>query len=91
MEHLDRPVAAEMIVCRGEIAEKTPRSIGALNLWKKSLLLQSQSLIPKAKPIAPPSKINFDDAMRRSMRVPPPPSGKKAKRRVWRKKQRKSN
>jgi hypothetical protein len=61
------------------------------SLLLQSLLLQSQSLISKAKPITPPSKINFDDAMRRSMRVPPPPGGKKAKRRVWRKKQRKSS
>jgi hypothetical protein len=84
-------MAAEMIVCRGKIAEETPRSIGTLNLWKKSLLLQSQSVISKAKTIKPPSKVNFDEAMRRSMRVPPAPGGKKAKRRVWRKKQRKSN
>jgi hypothetical protein len=42
----------------------------------------------KAKPINLPTKIKFDDAMRRAMRVPPPPTGKKATRKVWRKKQR---
>ena len=31
-----------MIVCRGEIAEKTPRSIGALNLKKKLIAPKSQ-------------------------------------------------
>jgi len=45
--------------------------------------------MPKAKPVTLPTKIKFDDAMRRAMRVPPPPSGKKAQKRVWRKKQRK--
>jgi hypothetical protein len=45
--------------------------------------------MPAAKPIRLEHAIKFDDAMRRAMRVPPPPTGKKAKRKVWRKKQRK--
>jgi hypothetical protein len=44
--------------------------------------------MPTAKFLKPAKPIKFDDAMRRAMRVPPPPTGKKAKRRVWRKKQR---
>jgi hypothetical protein len=32
--------------------------------------------------------MEFDDAMRRLVRLPPPPTGKKAKKKVWRKKQR---
>jgi hypothetical protein len=44
--------------------------------------------MPKAKPVTLPTKIKFDDAMRKAMRVPPPPTGKKAKKRVWRKKRR---
>jgi hypothetical protein len=41
-----------------------------------------------AKFLKPQQPIKFDEAMRRAMRVPPPPSGKKAKRKVWRKKRR---
>jgi hypothetical protein len=40
--------------------------------------------MPKAKPVTLPRPIKFDDAMR----VPPPPTGKKAKKKVWRKKKR---
>jgi hypothetical protein len=36
--------------------------------------------MPAAKPIRVDS--NFDDAMRKLMRIPPPPSGKKAKRKA---------
>ena len=36
-----------MIVCRGEIAEKTPRSIGTLNLWKKKLIAPKSELDSK--------------------------------------------
>jgi hypothetical protein len=43
--------------------------------------------VPGAKPVKIDQPIKFDDAMRRAMRVPPPPSGKKAKKKVWRKKQ----
>jgi hypothetical protein len=45
--------------------------------------------MPAAKPVKIDKPIAFDDAMRRLVRLPPPPSGKKAKRKVWRKKQRK--
>jgi len=38
-----------MIVCRGEIAEKTPRSIGALNLWKKKLIAPKSKLDSKSE------------------------------------------
>jgi len=44
--------------------------------------------MPKAKFLKPEKPIQLDEAMKRAMRVPPPASGKKAKRRVWRKKQR---
>jgi hypothetical protein len=44
--------------------------------------------MPPEKFLKPKQPIPFDDAMRRAMRVPPPPSGKKAKKKVWRKKQR---
>jgi hypothetical protein len=40
--------------------------------------------MPAAKPTRLEHAIKFDDAMR----VPPPPTGKKAKKKVWRKKQR---
>jgi len=43
--------------------------------------------MPKAKPVVLQRPIKFDDAMRRAMRVQPP-SGKKAKQKVWRKKRR---
>jgi len=33
-------------------------------------------------------EIKFDDAMRQLVKLPPLPSGKKAKKKVWRKKQR---
>jgi hypothetical protein len=45
--------------------------------------------MPTAKFLKPEKPIKFDDAMRKAMRVPPPPSGKKAQKRVWRKKRRK--
>jgi ribosome maturation protein Sdo1 len=45
--------------------------------------------MPALKFLKPKHPISFDDAMQRAVRVPPPPSGKKAKRKVWRKKQRK--
>jgi hypothetical protein len=41
-----------------------------------------------AKPVQIKRPIKFDDAMRKAVRVPPPPSEKKAKRKVWRKKRR---
>jgi hypothetical protein len=44
--------------------------------------------MPAAKPIRIDRPIKFDDAMRRLIRLPPLPSGKKAKRKVWRKKKR---
>jgi hypothetical protein len=44
--------------------------------------------MPAAKFLKPEKPIKFDDAMRRAMRVPSPPSGKKAKQKVWRKKRR---
>ena len=56
--------------------------VGTLNLWKKKLIT------PKSKPVALPKPIKFDDAMRRLVRLPPPPTGKKAKKKVWRKKKR---
>jgi hypothetical protein len=55
---------------------------------KRSCLRQSQNRMLKANPVRLPTKIKFDDAMRRAMRVPPPPRGKKAKKNVWRKKRR---
>jgi hypothetical protein len=39
-----------------------------------------------AKPAKLSRAIKFNDAMRRAPRVPPPPTGKKAKRPIWRKK-----
>jgi hypothetical protein len=45
--------------------------------------------MPAAKFLKPKQRLKFDDAMRKAMRVPPPPSGKKAQKRVWRKKSRK--
>jgi len=44
--------------------------------------------MPAAKPLQLKRPIKFDDAMRTAMRVPPLLTGKKAKRKVWRKKQR---
>jgi hypothetical protein len=44
--------------------------------------------MPAAKPVRIDKPIKFDDAMRRAMRVPPPPCGKKAQRKVWKKKRR---
>jgi hypothetical protein len=44
--------------------------------------------MPAAKPVTLPEKIKFDDVMHKAMRVPPPPSGKKAKQKVWKKKRR---
>jgi hypothetical protein len=38
------------------------------------------SFMPTVKPIRLERPIKFDDAMRGLVRVPPPPSGKKAKR-----------
>jgi hypothetical protein len=43
--------------------------------------------MPAAKSVQLKHALRFE-AMRRAMRVPPPPSGKKAKKKVWRKKQR---
>jgi hypothetical protein len=40
----------------------------------------------KAKFLKPDKPIKFDDAMCCSMRLPPLPSGKKAKRKIWCKK-----
>jgi len=45
--------------------------------------------MPAAKPVKLPRPLKFDEAMRKGMRVPPPPTGKKAKKKVWRKKSRK--
>jgi len=45
--------------------------------------------VPAAKPVQLKQPLGFDEAMRRLVKLPPPPTGKKAKRRVWRKKQRK--
>jgi len=44
--------------------------------------------MPSAKPIQLKRPISFDEVMKRTVRVPPPPSGKKAKQKVWRKKRR---
>jgi len=44
--------------------------------------------VPAAKFLKPERPIKFDDAMRQLVKLLPPPSGKKAKRKVWRKKQR---
>jgi hypothetical protein len=46
------------------------------------------SKMSAAKPTRLEHAVKFGDAMRRAMRVPPLPSGKKARRKVWRKKQR---
>jgi hypothetical protein len=43
--------------------------------------------MPTAKFLKPEKPIKLD-AMRKPMRVPPPATGKKAKKRVWRKKRR---
>ncbi len=45
--------------------------------------------MPKAKTVTLAHGIKFDDVMRRAMKVPPPPTGKKARQKVWRKKRRK--
>jgi hypothetical protein len=44
--------------------------------------------MPAAKPVQLKHPIKFDDTMRRVISLPPPPSGKKAKQKVWRKKKR---
>ncbi len=62
--------------------------VGTLNLWKKKLLTPKSKPVPKAKPVAFPKPIKFDDAMRRLVRLPPPATGNKAKKKVWRKKKR---
>jgi hypothetical protein len=36
--------------------------------------------MPAAKPIQLKHRLTFDEAMRRLVKLPPPPSGKKAKR-----------
>jgi hypothetical protein len=41
-----------------------------------------------SKPVKIKQSIKFDDTMRRVISLPPPPSGKKAKQKVWRKKKR---
>jgi hypothetical protein len=46
-------------------------------------------IMPAPKPVKPDKALSFDDAIRGAMKVPPPPTGKKAKRRIWRKKSRK--
>jgi hypothetical protein len=38
-----------MIVCRDEIAEKTPRSIGELNVWKKKLIAPTSEPVSKSE------------------------------------------
>jgi len=38
--------------------------------------------------LKPEEPVKFDDAMRKAMRVPLAPTGKKANKRVWRKKRR---
>ncbi|HEV3244558.1 MAG TPA: hypothetical protein VGZ31_09115 [Chthoniobacterales bacterium] len=42
--------------------------------------------MPKAKPVRLKKPISFDEAMQRLVRLPPPPSGKKAKRKRTKKK-----
>jgi hypothetical protein len=44
--------------------------------------------MPAKKPVALPRPMKFDEAMRRLVKLPPPPSGKKAQRKIWRKKKR---
>jgi hypothetical protein len=44
--------------------------------------------MPTAKFLKPEKPIKFDDAMRRAMRVQPPTTGKKAKKKVGKKKRR---
>jgi hypothetical protein len=44
--------------------------------------------MPAAKPVKIDKPLPFDEAMRRAVRIPPPPTGKKAKQKVWRKKRR---
>jgi hypothetical protein len=44
--------------------------------------------MPAAKFLKPSRPIKFDDAMRRLVRLPPPPSGEKAKKKIWKKKRR---
>jgi hypothetical protein len=51
--------------------------------------ITSNSLpVPAAKPTKLTRQIKFDDAMRRLVKLPPPPTGKKAKRKVRGKKRR---
>lgn len=42
--------------------------------------------MPSPKPVKLPNPVDFDEAMRRAIKVPPPPSGKKAKGKVGKKK-----
>jgi hypothetical protein len=42
--------------------------------------------MPSAKFLKPKHLLTFDDAMRRLAKLPPLPSGKKAQRKIWRKK-----
>jgi hypothetical protein len=44
--------------------------------------------MPAAKPVRLKRPLEFEDAMRRLVKLPPPPSGKKAQRKIWRKKKR---
>jgi hypothetical protein len=44
--------------------------------------------MPAAKPVRLKRPMSFDEAMQRLVRLSPPPSGKKAKRKVGQKKQR---
>jgi hypothetical protein len=42
--------------------------------------------MPAPKPVKLPNQVDFDEAMRRTLQVPPPPSGKKAQKKAKRKK-----
>lgn len=44
--------------------------------------------MPAAKLVQLKRPLKFDHTMRRLVKLPPPPSGKKAKKKVWRKKRR---
>jgi len=47
-----------------------------------------KATMPKAKPVQLVRPMRFDEAMQRLVKLSPPPSGKKAKKKVWRKKRR---
>jgi hypothetical protein len=44
--------------------------------------------MPAAKPVRLDRPIKFDEAMRRLVKLPRPPSGKKSQRKIWKKKKR---